>query len=59
MPLKQKTGHAEIISKFENREIDILVGTQMVSKGLDFDHVTLVGVINADQLIFSSGISVV
>jgi primosomal protein N' (replication factor Y) len=52
---KTKNGHAEIISKFENREIDILVGTQMVSKGLDFDHVTLVGVINADQLIFHPG----
>lgn len=52
---KTKNGHAEIISKFENREIDILVGTQMVSKGLDFDHVTLVGVMNADQLIFHPG----
>lgn len=52
---KTKHGHSEVISKFENREIDILVGTQMVSKGLDFDHVTLVGVMNADQLIFHPG----
>jgi len=52
---KTKHGHSNVISKFENREIDILVGTQMVSKGLDFDHVTLVGIINADQLIHHPG----
>jgi primosomal protein N' (replication factor Y) len=37
-----------ILNKFKNGEIDILVGTQMVSKGLDFSHVTLVGVISAE-----------
>lgn len=52
---KTKHGHAEVISKFENRETDILVGTQMVTKGLDFDHVSLVGIINADQLIHHPG----
>jgi primosomal protein N' (replication factor Y) len=39
-----------ILEKFELGEIDILVGTQMITKGLDFDFVTLVGVINADSL---------
>ncbi len=53
--VRTKQGHAEVISKFENREIDILVGTQMVTKGLDFDHVSLVGIINADQLINHPG----
>lgn len=52
---KTKHGHSEVISKFENRETDILVGTQMVSKGLDFDHVSLVGIIHADQLIHHPG----
>lgn len=52
---KTKHGHATVISKFENREIDILVGTQMVTKGLDFDHVSLVGIINADQLVHHPG----
>ncbi len=40
-----------IIQKFERREIDILVGTQMVSKGLDFDNVAIVGVMNADSML--------
>jgi primosomal protein N' (replication factor Y) len=53
--LKTKHGHAKVISEFENREVDILVGTQMVTKGLDFDHVSLVGIINADQLIHHPG----
>lgn len=52
---RTKQGHSTVISKFENREIDILVGTQMVSKGLDFDHVSLVGIINADQLVHHPG----
>ncbi|MEZ5024283.1 MAG: helicase-related protein [Chitinophagales bacterium] len=39
------------MSKLENREIDILVGTQMVTKGLDFDNVRLVGVLSADALL--------
>lgn len=53
--LKTKHGYAKVIAEFENREIDILVGTQMVTKGLDFDHVSLVGIINADQLINHPG----
>lgn len=53
--LKTKHGYAKVISEFENREVDILVGTQMVTKGLDFDHVSLVGIINADQLIHHPG----
>ncbi len=44
----KKGAHEKILSSFGNKEIDILLGTQMVAKGLDFPHVTLVGVINAD-----------
>ncbi|MGH8435263.1 MAG: replication restart helicase PriA [Pseudomonas sp.] len=40
--------HHDILARVENREIDILLGTQMIAKGLDFPGVTLVGVINAD-----------
>ncbi|HOJ38071.1 MAG TPA: primosomal protein N' [Ignavibacteriales bacterium] len=40
-----------ILNDFKNRKIDILVGTQLLSKGLDFPHLTLVGVINADLLL--------
>ena len=43
-----KGSHAEILRRFSNREIDILVGTQMIAKGHDYPAVTLVGVINAD-----------
>jgi len=46
-----KYGYEKIITSFENREIDILVGTQMLSKGLDFRNVDLVGVMNADSLL--------
>ncbi len=49
---KSKFGHEQIIRSFENYEADILVGTQMISKGLDFDKVSVVGIINADQLLF-------
>jgi len=45
-----KSAFQRIINGFENGEIDILVGTQMVTKGLDFDNVSLVGVLNADNL---------
>ncbi|MBT8325414.1 MAG: primosomal protein N', partial [Winogradskyella sp.] len=41
----------KLIGAFENREIDILVGTQMLTKGLDFRHVKLVGIMNADNLL--------
>jgi len=44
----KKGAHQKIIDKFSNHEYDILVGTQMIAKGLDFPLVTLVGVINAD-----------
>ena len=43
-----KGGHEKIIEAFKNHEYDILLGTQMIAKGLDFPLVTLVGVINAD-----------
>jgi primosomal protein N' (replication factor Y) len=44
----RKGAHDRLLRKFGNREADILLGTQMVAKGLDFPHVTLVGVISAD-----------
>jgi len=46
-----KYGYQKIISSFQEQEIDILVGTQMLTKGLDFKNVTLVGVLNADNLL--------
>ena len=48
---KGKHGYEKIITAFEQREIDILVGTQMLTKGLDFKDVTLVGIMNADALL--------
>jgi primosomal protein N' (replication factor Y) (superfamily II helicase) len=48
---RTKNAYQNIIGDFEKGEVDILVGTQMVSKGLDFDHVSLVGVYNADKMI--------
>lgn len=47
---RSKIGYETIIESFENGETDILVGTQMVTKGLDFDEVSLVGVFNADRM---------
>jgi primosomal protein N' (replication factor Y) len=47
---RSKTGYESIIEAFEKGETDILVGTQMVTKGLDFDKVSLVGVFNADRM---------
>jgi primosomal protein N' (replication factor Y) len=49
--VKGKDGHEKIIQLFENKEVEVLVGTQMVSKGLDFDNVGLVAVMSADQMI--------
>jgi primosomal protein N' (replication factor Y) len=46
-----KYGYEKIITAFELREIDVLVGTQMLAKGLDFRNVSLVGVMNADSLL--------
>ncbi|NVK53007.1 MAG: primosomal protein N' [Flavobacteriaceae bacterium] len=46
-----KHGYQKIIGAFEAREIDILVGTQMLSKGLDFNNVSLVGILNADNML--------
>ncbi len=46
-----KHAHAKIIHAFENQEMDILVGTQMLTKGLDFRNVNLVGIMNADALL--------
>ncbi len=46
-----KFGYQKIIGAFEAREIDILVGTQMLSKGLDFENVSLVGILNADTML--------
>lgn len=48
---RNKDGYENIIEEFSKRRSQILVGTQMVTKGLDFDGVSLVGVINADSLI--------
>ena len=46
-----KFGFEKIIDSFKSREIDILVGTQMLAKGLDFDNVSLVGIMNADNML--------
>ena len=48
----RKGSHERIINDFKNHKYDILLGTQMISKGLDFPNVTLVGVINADTSLF-------
>lgn len=48
---RSKNAYQIILSDFENRKIDILIGTQMVTKGLDFDHVSLVGILDADMLL--------
>jgi primosomal protein N' (replication factor Y) len=46
-----KTNLTNLLNDFEEKRLDILVGTQMVTKGLDFDHVGVVGVLGADQLV--------
>ena len=48
---RSKNAYYRLISDFEARKLDILVGTQMVTKGLDFDHVGLVGVMNMDNML--------
>ncbi|MFZ4435811.1 MAG: replication restart helicase PriA [Flavobacterium psychrophilum] len=47
-----KYGFENLLDKFKNKEISILVGTQMLAKGLDFDQVSLVGIMNADALLY-------
>lgn len=47
----EKNRYAQMLADFEERRIDILVGTQMVTKGLDFNHVSIVGILSADSLI--------
>jgi len=46
---RNKNSHEKIYNSFKNKEADILIGTQMISKGLDFDNVTVVGVLAADS----------
>ncbi|MEY2829599.1 MAG: primosomal protein, partial [Bacteroidota bacterium] len=48
--VRGKEGHQRIMEKFERAEIDVLVGTQMITKGLDFENIGLVGVLSADAL---------
>ncbi|MEY4521513.1 MAG: primosomal protein [Bacteroidota bacterium] len=48
---RSKNAYEKILGDFENRSVDILIGTQMVSKGLDFDNVSLVGILDADMLL--------
>ena len=48
---RNKNGYEKIIDEFSSRKADILVGTQMVTKGLDFDGVSTVGILNADSMI--------
>lgn len=47
---RSKFAYQQIIHDFEERNVDILVGTQMVTKGLDFDNVSVVGILNADSM---------
>ncbi|MFM7710791.1 MAG: primosomal protein N' [Ferruginibacter sp.] len=49
--IRGKRAHEQLIQRFERHEIDILVGTQMVVKGLDFERVALVGILDADGLL--------
>jgi len=48
---RNKNSFKKIIKAFEDRRIDILIGTQMISKGLDFENLTVVGILNADNLL--------
>lgn len=49
--VRTKNAQNRLIEDMQNGQIDILIGTQMVTKGLDFDHVALVGILSADQLL--------
>ncbi len=48
---RSKNAYSTLLNEFDDRKIDILIGTQMVTKGLDFDNVNLVGVLDADMLL--------
>ncbi len=48
---RKKGAHERLLQKFANKEADILLGTQMIAKGLDFENVTLVGVLAADSML--------
>lgn len=48
---RQKDSYGRILNEFDARKIDILVGTQMVTKGLDFDNVSVVGILDAEQML--------
>ncbi len=48
---RTRKSHETLINNFESGEVDILIGTQMISKGLDFDHVSVVGILNADSML--------
>jgi primosomal protein N'' len=48
---RTRSAYEKIIADFEQGKTDILIGTQMVSKGLDFDHVSMVGILNADTML--------
>ena len=50
-----KDAHEKLLARFANHEYDILVGTQLVAKGLDIEDVTLVGVLGIDSLLFAQG----
>ena len=50
-----KDAHEKLLAEFARHEYDIMVGTQMVAKGLDFEDVTLVGVLGIDSLLFAQG----
>jgi len=48
---RSKSGYDKLIQKFEDRKVHILIGTQMIAKGLDFDNVSVVGILNADNML--------
>ncbi len=52
---RRKNAHEKMLRQFAQGKYDILIGTQMVAKGLDFENVSLVGVIGIDQLLFAQG----
>lgn len=51
---QRRGSHRRLLQRFANGDVDVLIGTQMVAKGLDIPHVTLIGVINADQSLFQT-----